>query len=232
MENKHLKLKHNKSGRDFVIGDLHGCLYLLHELMDEVAFDKTQDRMFSVGDLIDRGPDSFKCLKLIDEDWFYTVMGNHEELLRDSILSSDKATKESNLECWEGNGGLWHKDINPDVLKNYAVKIRDEIPYAITIGHEQENSVGLVHAQPPTKLWRNVELERSRPVMTWARTKIQKMDAWSVEGVDRTYHGHTPKKEIVRLGNTTFIDTGAYQTLGKLTMIEITGGLERGIYSA
>jgi len=46
----------NHQGRDFVIGDLHGCLPLLHRLLDHVRFDPAGDRVFSTGDLIDRGP--------------------------------------------------------------------------------------------------------------------------------------------------------------------------------
>lgn len=37
--------------------------------------------MLSVGDLVDRGPDSIGCLKLLEAPWFHAVMGNHEQLL-------------------------------------------------------------------------------------------------------------------------------------------------------
>jgi len=49
-------------GKDYIAGDLHGCFSLLERLMEEVSFDKNHDRFFSVGDLIDRGPESFRCL--------------------------------------------------------------------------------------------------------------------------------------------------------------------------
>jgi serine/threonine protein phosphatase 1 len=42
------------TGRDFVLGDLHGTTDLLRLLMEHVAFDPKKDRLFSVGDLIDR----------------------------------------------------------------------------------------------------------------------------------------------------------------------------------
>ena len=72
---------HNRTGRDFVIGDLHGCLPLLTRLLDHVQFDPTLDRLFSTGDLIDRGPDSAGCLELLKENWFHAVVGNHELML-------------------------------------------------------------------------------------------------------------------------------------------------------
>jgi len=65
----------NTLGRDFIVGDLHGCRSLLEDLLAEVAFDGARDRLFSVGDLVDRGPDSEGCLELLKEPWFYPVLG-------------------------------------------------------------------------------------------------------------------------------------------------------------
>ena len=73
------KFKENWHGRDFVLGDLHGCLELLQIEMIKVGFNEETDRIFSVGDLVDRGPDSLKCLELVFEPWFHSVLGNHEE---------------------------------------------------------------------------------------------------------------------------------------------------------
>jgi serine/threonine protein phosphatase 1 len=55
----------NSRGKDYVVGDLHGCYDLLQRVLGEVGFDTTCDRLFSVGDLIDRGPNSLKCLELL-----------------------------------------------------------------------------------------------------------------------------------------------------------------------
>lgn len=62
--------KENTNGRDFVVGDLHGCFKEFVEKLKEINFDYSTDRMFSVGDLIDRGEDSIKCLRLIKTPWF------------------------------------------------------------------------------------------------------------------------------------------------------------------
>lgn len=77
------KLPANIHGKDYVLGDLHGCYGLLERLLDAVSFDRNKDRLFSVGDLIDRGPESFRCLELLAEPWFYAVMGNHECMMLD-----------------------------------------------------------------------------------------------------------------------------------------------------
>ena len=46
----------NTAGRDFVVGDIHGCFDALGDEMDRIRFDPAVDRMFSVGDLVESGP--------------------------------------------------------------------------------------------------------------------------------------------------------------------------------
>lgn len=53
----------NKVGTDYVVGDIHGCFTKLAEALDEVGFNFTKDRLFSTGDLVDRGPESEECLE-------------------------------------------------------------------------------------------------------------------------------------------------------------------------
>ncbi len=77
----------NHLGRDFVIGDLHGMFHTLEAMMETVSFDKNADRLFSVGDLVDRGPQSERILQFLDEPWFHAIQGNHEQLLLQSINS-------------------------------------------------------------------------------------------------------------------------------------------------
>lgn len=65
----------------YIVGDLHGCRDLLEIELDRVGFDQSRDRLFSVGDLADRGPDSLGCLRLLLEPWFFAVRGNHEDMM-------------------------------------------------------------------------------------------------------------------------------------------------------
>jgi hypothetical protein len=48
----------NQVGRDFVVGDIHGCFSKLSAELERLRFDRDVDRLFSVGDLVDRGPES------------------------------------------------------------------------------------------------------------------------------------------------------------------------------
>ena len=80
----------NTTGRDFIVGDLHGCRGMLDTLLEYAGFDASQDRLFSVGDLVDRGPDSEGCLDLLREPWFFPVMGNHDAMLLAWILGDTR----------------------------------------------------------------------------------------------------------------------------------------------
>ncbi|MEC4683167.1 MAG: metallophosphoesterase [Nitrospirota bacterium] len=67
----------------YVVGDLHGQISLLQDLMASVSFDRTQDRLIASGDVIDRGADVGELLLFLyegfREGWFLPVLGNHEE---------------------------------------------------------------------------------------------------------------------------------------------------------
>jgi serine/threonine protein phosphatase 1 len=105
----------NQLGKDYIVGDLHGCFELLDRLLKAVHFDKNKDRLFSVGDLADRGPDSLRCIQLLDEAWFYAVQGNHELMMLDffrSYLLQGCIAQMSDIDDtgFLDYGGAWVKD--------------------------------------------------------------------------------------------------------------------------
>ncbi len=62
-----------------VVGDLHGCIEELDELLKTVSFVKGRDTLVTVGDLVDRGPDSLGVVRRFRELGGVGVLGNHEE---------------------------------------------------------------------------------------------------------------------------------------------------------
>lgn len=68
----------NVAGRDFAVGDIHGCFSYLERSLEVIGFDEGVDRLFSVGDLVDRGPESDQVLTWLGKPWFHAICGNHE----------------------------------------------------------------------------------------------------------------------------------------------------------
>ncbi len=73
--------------RTIIIGDVHGCNGALCALLDKVKPEAGRDRLVFLGDLFDRGPDSFgvfRTVKRLQEqfkDGFILLRGNHEDYL-------------------------------------------------------------------------------------------------------------------------------------------------------
>lgn len=64
----------------YAVGDLQGCLAPLKCLLEEVAFDPAQDKLWLVGDLVNRGPQSLETLRYLYaiRDALVCTLGNHD----------------------------------------------------------------------------------------------------------------------------------------------------------
>lgn len=157
------QLPPNLLGRDFIIGDLHGCYDLLMAEMEKVNFNKTKDRLFSVGDLIDRGPDSIRCANLIYEPWFHAVQGNHERMFFTAYLGL--LSYEHGPSDFFYNGGAWarYADEGPEYLKVLALDMLKAMPMAIEVGGAE--GFRITHAN-----WACVENNSTFDTISWDRS--------------------------------------------------------------
>lgn len=77
--------------RRFVIGDIHGCYDKLLDVLRQVEFDYNNDELISLGDVVDRGPDSFLCVEeLLKIVHGIFIRGNHDETFRQSIVTGEE----------------------------------------------------------------------------------------------------------------------------------------------
>lgn len=188
----------NRAGRDFFVGDIHGCYAQFTKKLQELRFDPDNDRVFSVGDLVDRGLESRKCLALVDEPWFHAVWGNHEEMMWHALEGSDET-------MWLVNGGNWSLFENRQVIREELARARDKMPLAMEI-ESRGARFGVIHADVTSGVWGDFCRERD----LWSRSRISGKLSGEVSGIDLVVVGHTVVDSPTRVSNVVYIDTGAY----------------------
>lgn len=217
----------NTRGRDFVIGDLHGCVTMLCETMKRKGFNPHVDRLFAVGDLVDRGPESEDVLQLLGQPWFHSVRGNHDQAAIDYTTG-----RQLDVGWYSGIGGAWLIGKTQAERLPYADAF-EMLPYALEIDVGGGKRVGIVHADCPFADWndfarvmwkwntltrrdKNQILER----VMWSRERVDNLRDDGVKGIHAVIVGHTPQPNVTSLGNVYYVDTGAGKR-GKLSMKNI-----------
>lgn len=224
-----------KAHRAYAIGDIHGRLDLLDQLLEQVERDnaarsRAETHLVFLGDLIDRGPSSCQVverLRTYRPRGMSTVflIGNHEEVL---------------LRLLGGEKGLWTSWLQfggAECLRSYGVDVekvaREEeagalrqIATAIPSEHAEFlrsfadtfrfGDYLFVHAG----IRPGVELDAQKAIdLRWIRHPF--LEDESDHGMT-VVHGHTISPAIEERPNRIGIDTGAYRT-GVLTALGIEG---------
>jgi len=224
----------NETGQDFICSDIHGHFSLLETHLEQVGFDKTKDRLFCLGDLIDRGDESPMALDYLQKSWFYSILGNHELMLIDAY----EIDKGHVLQQWYQWGGAWAEDLSKEELEPFY-EVMVELPMAIELNLKSGAKVGLVHAELPLNCcWNNVRVGLSAKRSTdnstytpllhgmfWNKGQADSIDAAlgeikPVDHVDHVFHGHTIVSDVTCCANRTFMDLGGYET-GALGLLNV-----------
>jgi len=133
----------------YAVGDLQGCFDPLRCLLDRVQFDASRDQLWSVGDIVNRGPQSLECLRLFYElgDSARVVLGNHDLHLlaiahgQQSLKKGDTlrpildAPDAADLLDWLAQQPLLYRDGN-DVLVHAGIAPQWTIEQAETLAAE------------------------------------------------------------------------------------------------
>ena len=203
----------NIEGRDFVVGDLHGTYSLLEQALAAVFFDPKKDRVFSVGDLVDRGPDSPRCVEFLRQSWFFAVRGNHEDSFLKIVREDGTFDPAESGRITNGLGWIFTQP--PEILASIRKEF-EKLPLAMEV-ETPRGTVGFVHAGVPAGMnWEtfkqclNEGNQDAVQFALWDRTRLIKGDKTGVDGIGRVFFGHTPQKDGVKnLGNCYYVDTGA-----------------------
>ena len=90
------------SQRRIVIGDVHGHYDTLNLLLEAIA-PNSEDQVYFLGDLIDRGPESSQVVDFVMRQKYHCILGNHEHMLLETVGKGDVNTHQ--LQGWRYGGG-------------------------------------------------------------------------------------------------------------------------------
>lgn len=222
----------NLLGKDYICSDIHGHFSLLAQQLDQINFNEQNDRLFSLGDLIDRGDESAQTLEWLAKPWFFAIQGNHERML----INAYESRSESLWFQWMTWGGSWAEDIDFEEIEPFY-RAFSQLPLAIELALSNGKTVGLVHAELPDVCdWldvkdllshidpRKVETTLATSDMLWSKNQpylpteeIPRIEP--VRNIDHVFHGHTIVKSYRTITNRTFMDLGSYES-GRIGLIE------------
>ena len=217
--------------RVLAVGDIHGMHEKLITLMDKIRFAPEEDLLVFLGDYIDRGPDSVKCLQYVydlqhrNPDSVVCLMGNHEVMLS-SYLIEKRGIYNTLIgdysESWLENGGFQ----TLQQLKETDAKKREELLAWVTdlpVKYQYQEFF-FCHAGIDPDVPLSVQNEYD---MLWRRRKWWEQ----YRGAETIVAGHTPIQKIKKgtrsvkplfLPNRVILcDTGAYMAGGKLSGVDV-----------
>ncbi len=204
----------------YAVGDVHGCLDLLHVLQEKIKADAAQETgakwIIMLGDYVDRGPKSSSVLEELSTtelDGFqrFCLAGNHEETMLDFLKNPHRDHR------WLEFGGL-------ETLQSYGMR-----GCPVTIGNCGQPCSRPFHPitliLPPASLTpcgaricfvhagllNDVPLEQQEDKhLLWIRPNQQ--GAPLAQNPFLTVHGHTPVRNVAMVANRLNVDTGAFMT--------------------
>ena len=225
--------------RVYAIGDIHGCLDLLDEILAQIDADDAAGEPAStvrvvLGDIIDRGPNSadvverLRKLKL-DQPATRLLLGNHEEMFLAALNGDPQAVRafcrvggrETLLSY--GMSETAYERMDFDEAAAALAMFVPESHRRFIAGFEDMVLMGdyaFVHAgiDPAIPL-----LEQRTSSLRWIRQPFL-AHRGHLEKI--IVHGHTVNHEVELRANRIGLDTGAYQT-GKLSAICLEGTQRR-----
>lgn len=197
----------------FVIGDVHGCLEEMCELMEKARSIEEDTLFVLVGDLTNKGPFSVGVVRKLREMGTdaYAVRGNHDESVLNQVRSH---RSDPNYELSKKYD--WIKELSDD-----DVDYLSSLPYTISIPRLKAIMVhgGIVPGKPLEKQKLN-DLTNMRNVIDTGDAfesdgligynKLDKGVAWvdTWPGPEHVYFGHDARRMLQRARFATGLDTG------------------------
>ena len=224
VENSYRSMALDENKRHFVFGDIHGRYTTFQRLLELIHYDASTDVIYSVGDLIDRGPDSVSVVEFFKQPHCHAILGNHEQMVL-NLRDWEPVW----MDPWNGGPATLHSLKKLGYDRNWLASFCSGLPICLDVGDEtQESSFRLIHAECPLD-WSESELmhylsalsrhEVAEERLLWGRTDITNVidylesgngDALAVADARSSravFCGHTPLTDVVSAFNVHWIDT-------------------------
>src|SRR5512140_371799 len=179
----------------YAVGDIQGCYVEFQQLLEQIRFDPKQDRLWLVGDLVNRGPGSLQVLRLVKSlgDKAITVLGNHDlhllavaegtaELHRSDTLDEILAAPDRDeLLGWlrhqrlmyaEGDSVLVHAGLLPQWSVKQAASLAHEVESALR-GDDYATFLARMYGNAPHNWDDDLEGYKRLRVITNAFTRMR-----------------------------------------------------------
>lgn len=202
----------------FAVGDIHGCLSKLQELLSKIKMNRDQDTLVFIGDYIDRGKYSREVVEYLirlqgDYKHLIFLQGNHEQMFMHYLDGVNEG-------LYLGNGGV-------ATLQSYGILCSDDVKERrakIPEKHMQFFQSLLPYYETEDYIFVHAGLRSERPLneqtiddLLWIRFEFVERE----NNFGKTVvFGHTPMTDLMIEKNKIGIDTGAVYG-GKLTCIEL-----------
>ncbi|MEA5581943.1 metallophosphoesterase family protein [Nodularia harveyana UHCC-0300] len=211
------------SQRRIVIGDVHGHYEGLMKLMEAIA-PGSEDQVYFLGDLIDRGPKSSDVIDFVKDNNYWCLLGNHEQMLLKVVTDNKLSTPA--MQAWLYTGGqatlASYKDAS---IPQEHLEWLKTLPLYLDLG-----DFWLTHAGVDPRI---PLAEQTAKQFCWIRDEFHSIEKPYFS--DKTIIiGHTitftfpgvPPGMLVQGQGWLDIDTGAYHIRsGWLTGLDITNNL-------
>jgi serine/threonine protein phosphatase 1 len=211
------------SYRRIIIGDVHGHYEGLMTLLEAIA-PTSDDQVYFLGDLIDRGPQSAYVVNFVKENCYHCLLGNHEQMLLNILTNGQVPT--SMVQAWLYSGGqATVASYQQGTIPHDHVEWFKGLPTYLDLG-----DILLAHAGVDPSI---PMIEQTAEQLCWVRDKFHSMEKPYLPNkliivghtITFTLPGVTPGK-LAQGQGWLDIDTGAYHPRsGWLTGLDVTNQL-------
>jgi len=227
--------------RIIVVGDLHGYLAPLEELLEKISLQE-EDLLLFIGDYIDRGPHSKDVVQKMVElknslPHVVFLKGNHEDMFLGSVGYPSVV---NDINTWFYNGGI-------STLKSYGMETED-IKAVSRMWEDELRLKKIMEVVPEShmKFFQELELFVESENFFFCHAGVDPYSSleegkenifdllWMRDHIYTDHHiwektvvcGHTPLEEVMITNSLICVDTGLYY-YGKLSAVDVLSG---GVY--